>query len=44
VGATGPAGPTAKQGGPSGANDREVDVVNNGGQDVSFTEYTICGP
>jgi len=29
---------------PSGANDWEVDIVNNSGQKISFTEYTICTP
>jgi hypothetical protein len=30
--------------GPSGANDWEVVIVNNSGQTVSFTEYTVCAP
>jgi hypothetical protein len=28
--------------GPSGSNDWEVDIVNNSGVTVSFTEYTVC--
>lgn len=28
--------------GPSGANDWEVDTVNNSGQAISFTEFTVC--
>jgi hypothetical protein len=30
--------------GPRGANDWEVAVVNNSGQTIHFTEYTVCGP
>jgi hypothetical protein len=30
--------------GPSGANDWEVDIVNNSGVTVSFTMYTVCVP
>lgn len=28
--------------GPSGGNAWEVDLVNNSGQHVSFTEFTVC--
>ena len=38
------AGLAATVDGPSGANNWEVDLVNNSGQSVSFTMYTICGP
>jgi hypothetical protein len=37
-------GLTATVDGPSGPDGWEVDIVNNSGQDVSFTEFTVCGP
>src|SRR5262249_61216359 len=37
-------GVAATVNGPSGANDWQVTLVNNSGQTVSFTMYTICGP
>jgi hypothetical protein len=33
---------TATVDGPSGSNNWEVDIINNSGQTISFTMYTVC--